>query len=216
MSDIEIRHRPTSSSSVRPLAIALCLGLLAGTAAQMLRQGVGPTASLGGATAPWVTLGFIVGLLTVRRRSLADGTVWAAAVIATYLLAWLASYHALFMVREAVSLGAVWHEAHYWMVALAPASVGLGVVAACAARGGWLGDACLGLPIAWSAPEIVTGVAKGPAYVVVLSLPAAVLAVIPVLVCWRRHPRLLAVASVAAVAGTVVALCARFVGVWST
>jgi hypothetical protein len=67
---------------------ACILGLLAGAIAQYLRQSGNALSTLGGATAPWITAGFLLSLRVARRRSTYEGAVWASAVLATYLLAW--------------------------------------------------------------------------------------------------------------------------------
>ena len=116
-----------------------------GLVAQLLRQIDAPLMSLGAATAPWLTIGFIqtptCDRLRARTASPATTRVMTSALvgvvtIATYLFAWLASYHTLFAIRESVTGAEAWREAAPWAIAAIPTSLTLGLVAA--SHRGWL------------------------------------------------------------------------------
>jgi hypothetical protein len=61
-------------------------GVVAGGVAQVLRQDAGVPAFLGGGTAVWLTIGFLMARHAARGRPLSDGPVWAWATLATYLM----------------------------------------------------------------------------------------------------------------------------------
>jgi len=168
--------RPFGTAS---LAYAVLLGLAAGVGAQYLRQCVGPVGALGGSTALWVTLGCVLAWRSVHGRPLVDAWVWAVAIAASYLLAWIFSYHGVFAIRESTGFALAWHEARFWLAAVAPASGILGLVAAGASHPGRFGDICLALPLAWSLPEVVAALDRGLSYFLVVSLPALVVALVP-------------------------------------
>jgi hypothetical protein len=56
-----------------------------------------------------------------------------------------------------------------------------------------VGDVCLALPIAWSTPEVVALSREGWSYAVVVALPTAALALLPLLAVGRREVRLIRV-----------------------
>jgi hypothetical protein len=168
------------------LAGALLAGLLLGITAQFLRQSDGPLLVIGGSTAPWLTIGFVIAVLVTRgSRSFRAAGVLGAETLAIYLFAWLLSYHGLFAVREAVGLWAGWREALPWLVVAAPASLVLGFVAALAHRSGVLGDASLALPIAWSLPEIFENLDRG-SYIASVAVPILIVALVPIVAVRRR------------------------------
>jgi hypothetical protein len=108
-----------------------------GLVAQLLRQIDAPLMSLGAATAPWLTIGFILSLWAspATTRVMTSALV-GVVTIATYLFAWLASYHTLFAIRESVTGAEAWREAAPWAIAAIPTSLTLGLVAA--SHRGWL------------------------------------------------------------------------------
>jgi hypothetical protein len=189
--------------SAATLALAAVAGIVVGAVAQLLRQASGDLSELGGSTAPWITIGFVLALPAARRRPLADGAVGAGLVMATYLFAWLLSYHALFAIRESVGLAAGWSEARPWVVAVAPVSVVVGLAAAFAAREGLLADVALAVPIAWSVPEVVRALDAGARAALLVALPIAVLAVVPLWVARTRRVNLLTVACASVALGAV-------------
>jgi hypothetical protein len=183
--------RPTSIA--RNLALVALAGLVLGITAQLLRQIGGPVMALGAATAPWLTVGFLLALWTTRRNtSLPEASGLGVATMALYLFVWLLSYHATFAIRESVTQAAAWREAAPWLLLAGPVSVVLGVAAAVAHKPGVVGDVCLALPIAWSMPEIA-GNSKQGWYALVVALPTAALALMPVLAVVRREVRLVRV-----------------------
>jgi len=177
----------------------LLLGLVAGVTAQILRQIDGPPQFLGGGIAPWVTIGFVLAVWTVRgSRSLRTAGVLGAETMALYLLAWLVSYHGLFAIRESVAISATWREAFPWLVLAGPLCLALALVAALAHKTGIVGDVSLALPVAWSLPEIVDSLELGwPLVAVVLAL----IAVLPIVVVGRRDGSLVRVALISALLG---------------
>ena len=137
-------------------------GVMMGVLAQFIRQIPGALMDLGASVAPWVMVGFLLavwasrGAPTTRRAVLI-----ASGAIAAYLVAWLVSYHLIFVVREHVRLAAGWREAAPWLLVTIPANPFLGAIAALSHRAGFLGDLCLVAPIAWSLPEIVQSLRGG-------------------------------------------------------
>ena len=178
----------------RTLALVALAGVLLGVSAQLLRQVEGPAMALGGATAPWLTIGFLLAVWTTRHRnSFRAGSGHGVAIAAVYLLTWLASYHATFAIRESVTQAAAWREAAPWLLLGGPVAVLLGVAAAAAHKNGVLGDLCLALPIAWSVPELALFMQEGPAHTILVALPTLLPALSPLLVVGRRDVNLLRV-----------------------
>ena len=195
---------PAHSRSVDVHVVALLAGVLFGLVAQVLRQIVGPLMDIGAATAPWVTIGFVIAVWATRRSYLLrNASAVGIGTMAAYLFAWLVSYHALFAVRESVGLAAAWREAAPWLVAAAPACFILGSIAARSHKKGILGDICLASPIAWSVPEIVYSVRQGsPAGATVAAVIGAV-ALLPLVFAAGRDLRLARVALASVALGTV-------------
>jgi hypothetical protein len=182
------------SSTARILALGALAGLVLGITAQFLRQIGAPVMALGAATASWLTLGFLFALWATRRStSLRAASGLGIATMAVYLFVWLLSYHATFAIRESVTLADGWREAAPWLLLAGPVSVVLGVAAAVAHKRGLVGDVCLALPIAWSTPEVVALSREGWSYAVVVALPTAALALLPLLAVGRREVRLIRV-----------------------
>jgi hypothetical protein len=118
--------------------------------------------ALGGATAPWLTAGFLLALWVTRRTtSLRQGSGFKIGTVAVYLVMWLLSYHLTFSIRELISIADAWREAAPWMLLTGPASVILGVVAAAAHKRDLAGDVSLALPLAWSTPELIAYSTEG-------------------------------------------------------
>ena len=192
-----------STSTGRLLALVALAGVLLGISAQLLRQVDGPAMALGGATAPWLTVGFLLAMVGTRHSaSTGEARGRAITTLAIYLVAWLAAYHATFSVRELIKVSEAWREAAPWFLLTGPVAVVLGVGAARSHRGGIVGDVCLALPMAWSMPEIITNLGpdqtytnSGPnwAYAVIVALPIAVLALLTIAAVGRRDVRLLRV-----------------------
>ena len=101
-----------AKTSVSLLVNASLTGAILGVLAQFLRQISGALMYLGASTAPWVMVGFLLAVSASRRaRTPRKAILIATGTVAAYLLAWLVSYHLLFVLRESVSLGAGWREA---------------------------------------------------------------------------------------------------------
>jgi hypothetical protein len=180
-----------------PTAEALAAGIALGVIAQVLRQVQGESMQFGGATAPWLTVGFALAVWAARRRA-------AGRVLVVYLVGWLVAYHVLFALGQSVSFAAAFREALPWLVLTLPVCAVLTPVAALARRRGIVGDLCLAAPIAWSFPETVENAQRGD---VVVALAIAVLAVLPIAAAGRRGIRI-ATVLVAALAFGALALAA--------
>jgi hypothetical protein len=167
-------------------AAAAAAGALLGIVAQVLRQILGALMDIGAATAPWVTIGFLLALWATRTPPRSNAAATGTRVAAAYLYAWLAAYHLTFAVRESVGLGAAWREAAPWLVLAAPAALVLGWLAARSHESGIVGDACLAAPIAWSLPEIALSLENGWSTRSLAAIAIAVLAFLPALVVVRR------------------------------
>ena len=184
--------------------VALLAGVVFGLIAQVLRQIVGPLMDIGAATAPWVTIGFVIAVWATRKtRPLRTASRTGAWVTATYLFAWLVAYHCLFAVRESVGFAAAWREAAPWLVVAGPAAVVLGFVAARSHGRGLLGDVCLASPIAWSAPEIIRSSQQGWSAGGTVTVVIAAVALVPLVVAARRDVRLVRVALASVLLGGV-------------
>ena len=124
--------QPTARSAAGRLwfAYAAAAGVAAGAAAQVLRQDVGVLAYLGGGTAFWLTIGFLVARHAARGRPLSDGSVWAWAALAMYLMAWLTAYCAVFGFHESAGLGAAFVHERPFFVAMPIAGLVIGIIAA--------------------------------------------------------------------------------------
>jgi hypothetical protein len=92
-----------------------------------------------------------------------------------------------FSVRELIKLSDAWREAAPWLLLTGPASVILGIAAAASHRRDLIGDVCLALPIAWSTPEAVAYTTEGWTYAVIVAIPIAVLALLPLIAEGRRR-----------------------------
>jgi hypothetical protein len=185
-------------------AVALLAGVLFGIVAQVLRQIVGPLMDIGAATAPWVTIGFVIAVWATRKTwPLRNAGRTGAWVMATYLFAWLVAYHGLFAVRESVGFAAAWREAAPWLVVAGPASLLLGFVAALSHTRGLLGDVCLASPIAWSAPEVIHNSQDGWSAGGIVVVVIAALALLPLVVAARRDVRLVRIAFASVLLGGV-------------
>jgi hypothetical protein len=160
--------------------------------------------ALGAATAPWLTVGFLFALWMTRgSTSLRDASWQGTATTAVYLFLWLLSYHGTFAIRESVSQAAAWRETAPWLLITGPVSVVLGVTAAVTHKRGAMGEFCLALPVAWSMPEFVANWKQGLSYAVVVALPTAALAFLPLAVKRRevRFMRLAVACGVFAIVG---------------
>lgn len=177
----------------------MLVGGVVGVTAQLFRQVDGPLQFLGGGIAPWVTIGFVLTVWSVRgHHSFRASGLLGAETMGVYLLVWLASYHALFVVRESVEISAGWREAFPWVVLSGPLCLALGFVAALTQRKGILGDVNMALPMAWSLPEIVDSLQLGWPLVAIL---IAVIALMPIVVSGRRDASLARVALISALLG---------------
>ena len=189
-SEGEARLSPDRSTSrgheTRVLAPVALAGAVLGILAQLLRQVPGPLMALGGATAPWVTVGFLLALW-VTRRTTSHAIGLPIATLAAYLVMWLLSYHLTFAIREAITIPEAWREAAPWMLLTAPASVIFGIATATAHRRDIPGDLCLALPIAWSTPEVIAYSREGWTFAVLVAAPTAVLAFLPLISMSRRR-----------------------------
>ena len=185
----------------RSLALSGAAGLAAGIAAQLLRERTGALSILGGGIAVWVT----IGLFPVRRTAAAwagpDRWAWSCVAAAAYLYAWLLAYHALFGVHDHVAFGAVWHEARYWVAAVAPAAIALGLVAVGSLRRDLLGDLCVGAPLGWSLHETYAAASEGWSTALVVGLPTLAAAGLFVAVSGVRGRNVWAIAGSALAVG---------------
>lgn len=182
---------PRPPSAALFLALVAVAGLILGISAQFLRQLDGPAMALGGATAPWLTFGFILAVWAGRQNDRSRSAIgYGIASITVYLLAWLFSYHATFAIREAATQASTWREATPWLLLVGPVSIVLGIAAAATHKHSTLGDVCLALPLAWSMPEIALYLREGWSYVIVVGLPTVVLVFLPLLAVGRGDVRL--------------------------
>ena len=178
------------------------LGALAGALAQTLRgQYSNAESALGGATAIWVTLGYLAVRLFAARWRYRDRLAWTCVLSACYLFAWLTVYHLLFGLHWSLSSAQVWSQARYWTAAVAPACLVLGSVAVYSLRRGVLGDICLALPLGWSLPEVVARAGSGAAYLEIISVPTLLVAIVPLLGRRKRRWSVLTVALTVVAAG---------------
>lgn len=150
------------ATSVGIWVIGALAGTVLGLLAQVLRQVPGTLMHLGASTTPWVMAGFVLAAWVSRGvRPLRRAILIATGTMAAYLLAWLVSYHLLFVIRESVSLAAGWRQTAPWLVLTVPASLVLGIIAAISHKRGLLGDLCLGVPIAGSLTEALYNLKRG-------------------------------------------------------
>jgi hypothetical protein len=181
-----------------------CAGGLMGFAAETLRaSGNDALSTLGGATAIWITIGFLLAQQIARGRPAYDRIAWISVVSAAYLFAWLIAYHVLFGVLEHLSFAQVWPEARYWIAAVAPACLALGFVAVSSLRDDWLADVCLVLPLGWSLPEVYLSARAGVSYLALVSIPTLLVALVPIARARDRKWRLL-IAGAALLMGAVI------------
>jgi hypothetical protein len=168
-----------------------CAGALAGLIAQYLRQKLGANdafMALGGSTAIWVTIGFLLARQTASSRPARDRIAWVSVAAAAYLFAWLIAYHTLLGIQYHLDLAQVWPQVRYWLAAVAPACLVLGYVATESLREDLLGDICLALPLGWSLSEIYSSARVSSARIAVVSLPTLLVASLPLLAL-RRRPK---------------------------
>jgi hypothetical protein len=198
------------------LVFALIGGLLAGSIAQLLGQVLNPFSFLGWATAPWMSIGFLFARRAARTRSLGNGTIWAGATAAVYLLAWLLAYCVVFGLCDSAGFMVLWRDERLFEMAAVPAGAIIGFIAAGSLRPGLFGSTCLAGPLAWSLPEVIRSVAhaqeaqegylmrNAPAWqsALALCLPTLILALIPLIRCRRREVNWLIFVATAAVGGT--------------
>jgi hypothetical protein len=166
-----------------------CAGVLTGLIAQYLRQKTGAGdafMALGGSTAIWVSIGFVLARQTAAVRPARDRIAWVSVAAAAYLFAWLIAYHSLLGIRDHLDLAQVWPQMRYWLVAVAPACLALGFIATESLRKDLLGDICLALPFGWSLPEIYSSVRVGGSHIPVVSIPTLLVASLPLLALRRR------------------------------
>lgn len=160
--------------------VTIGAGALAGAAAQTLRdRGSDALSTLGGATAIWVAIGFVLVQQIARSWPERDRIGWISILAAAYLFAWLIAYHALFAHNDHLAFSQVWGEERYWIAAVAPACLIVGFVAVSSLEQGWLGDACLVLPLGWSLPEVYLDARDGGRYLLAVSIPTLLVALLP-------------------------------------
>jgi hypothetical protein len=167
-----------------------CAGALTGLIAQYLRQKTGADdafMALGGSTAIWVSIGFLLARQTAGARPARDRIAWVSVAAAAYLFAWLIAYHALLGVHDHLDFAQVWPQMRYWLVAVAPACLILGYIATESLRKDLLGDICLALPLGWSLSEIYSSARVGGAHIAVVSIPTLLVASLPLLALRRRR-----------------------------
>ena len=172
--------RPASAALI--LALVALAGLILGITAQLLRQVTGPLMALGAATAPWLTIGFLLAVWATRwSTSPRRASVFGIGTMVVYLVVWLLSYHLTFAIRESVAMAAAWRETAPFLVLAGPTSMIAGLAAAAAHKRDFAGDLCLALPIAWSTPEVVTYPTEGWTYAVFVAIPTALVALLPLM-----------------------------------
>jgi hypothetical protein len=155
------------------LAVGAFAGVTLGLVAQLLRQLDDPLMSLGAATAPWLTIGFILLLWASRATTrVMTSALVGVVTIATYLFAWLASYHTLFAIRESVTGAEAWRETAPWAIAAIPTSLVLGLVAALTPSVAVARNVSLAFPIALAFPELVVNLQVGWTHTAVIGVPA--------------------------------------------
>lgn len=178
-------------------------GVALGVTAQILRQIYGPLMALGASMAPWVMVGFLLAVWASRGAPTTRKAVLVATgVTAAYLVAWLVPYHVLFVLREHVPLAAGWRQAAPWLIVTVPAAPFLGTIAALSHKRGFLGDACLVAPIAWSLPELVGSPARG---LDSTAIAAPVVVLTALLILMARSERQVRAVSLLAAAAMLVA-----------
>lgn len=187
----------TQTIERRPLSIWLaivglgCAGAITGLIAQHLRQKIGADEAfmaLGGSTAIWVSIGFLLARQTASTRPARDRVAWVSVAAAAYLFAWLIAYHMLLGHRDHLDFAQVWPQMRYWVAAVAPACLVLGYIATESLRKDLLGDICLALPLGWSLSEIYSSARVGGSHIAVVSLPTLLVASLPLLAL-RRRPK---------------------------
>lgn len=197
-----VAKRPTRTAP-RTLTHVTVIGLAVGALAQMLTisESRGAVAALGASTAAWVTIAFLLAVRTARSWSDRDRWAWTSVVTAAYFYCWLIAYHLLSAAIEGVPPWMVWAEARVWVVAVAPACALLSLLAIGSLRTGRLGDMCLAAPLAWSIPEVVQAAYDGWSFVVLITIPTLLAAVMPLHMVRGRRPRPLVVTLTAALGG---------------
>jgi hypothetical protein len=197
---IEAQAKTASHESLSVwLAIAgtACAGALVGLIAQILRQLNGANdafMALGGSTAIWVAIGFLLVRQTASALPARDWIAWVSVTAAAYLFAWLIAYNTLFGIRERLDFAQVWPQMRYWLAAVAPLCVAIGFIATESRHKDLLGDICLALPLGWSLSEIYSNARLGTAHIAVVSIPTLLVASLPLLALRRRKWSLLIVA----------------------
>ena len=176
-------------SAWRAVTQAAVCGLAVGAVAQLLDQGSGAIHELGGGTAFWVTIGFVLTRLTAHAWTSRDRAAWACVVAAAYLFAWLLAYHALYAILDHAPAVVVWEEARRFVAAVAPACVILGLVATASLREGLVGDICLALPLGWSLPAAASAAHQGWSYALVMTVPMLLAGLTPLLLARDRRWR---------------------------
>lgn len=169
------------------IATSAAVGGVAGCIAQLLASSGEAVSPLGASTAPWVVVGFVLALTAARRRTERDLVPRMCVVSATYLYGWLFAYHLLYWAIQGPPGMTVWAESRYWVAAVAPACVILGVLAVGSLRRDVIGDVCLGVPIALSLPEAVGAAQHGWSQVLLFALPTLLVAVTPLIVVRGRR-----------------------------
>jgi len=182
-------------------------GALVGLLAQVLRQNTktfsGAFMDLGASTAIWLTIGFLLARWIAQTRPPRDRIAWISVVLAAYLFAWLIAYHTLWGIREQLDFAQVWPQMRFWIAAVAPVCVALGLVAVFSLRKDWLGDACLIVPIGWSLRDAYFYGHQGVSEIVVVAIPTLLAALIPAATARRRRWRPLVVAATLLLSGAV-------------
>jgi len=181
--------RPVGRQAMGPALLALspAAGVVAGAAAQLLATGGEAVRPLGTSLAPWLTIGFVLAILTARSWRGPNRASWTCVLAASYLYAWLLTYHVLYRVIQHPPTVAVWAEARLWVAAVAPGCVALGVLALGSLRRGLVGDACSAAALAWSVPEIVAAAQTTWSHAALFALPVLALAAVPPAVARGRR-----------------------------
>lgn len=188
MGDASLDGTPCNGAGAAVVLLSASVtGAIAGALAEVLMQIGGRFAYLGSGVAFWMTAGFLVTRLAVPyKTSQAERTVWAGATMVVYLLAWIFAFCVAYGTLGPSSLWVAWYGKLGFVIFAPVLGALIGVAASLSLRPGWIGDACIAAPIAWSLPEVVVNAARGWQSIVAVSLPTLLIALVTTFVLRRR------------------------------
>jgi hypothetical protein len=164
----------------------LCLGLFA----QLLRESSNlQVTQLGGATAIWVTLGFLVVRTVAPHLPRTHRWVWTCIVMAAYLSIWLVAYYWLFGAHWNIGFDEIWQAKWQWAAFVPPASLFLGLAVVRSLRLDGPGRACLTLPLLWSLTDLRDAASGSFELAAVLGVPTLVAALVALVLAVRPQVR---------------------------